>query len=173
MMRRHSQQFERRRGSAAVEFALCAPVIIALFLGVVMFGYDFYVYNRLETVVYAGSRFASIQTYDSHTGLDPALRCTRCSIALSQSSSDFARRTANFTVYGTPDPGVGDHAAQALVENLSPANIVVTLEVKNNMPVTVSVAVTGFSMATPAGPAVLNGRPATSFPWMGRSAAAP
>jgi Flp pilus assembly protein TadG len=158
------------RGSVMVEFTFVAPLLVALFLGTVFYGYDFYTYARLEEVVRSGSRFASIQTYDVYSGNDPTPSCgsTTCNMALDQSASAFATRVANFTVYGDPAGGT-----QPLLENLSLANVAVSIDVKNGVPVGTWVKITGYSMLTPTGRITLNGKPAVYFPFQGNFKVSP
>lgn len=44
------------RGSPAVEFALIAPVLILLILGIVQFGFAFYTYNEMMNGAREGAR---------------------------------------------------------------------------------------------------------------------
>ena len=60
MMRRSKQKGNRERGSAMVEFALSATLIVSFFAGVFQFGYSFYAYNALEEAVRGGARYASL-----------------------------------------------------------------------------------------------------------------
>ncbi|MCA9042481.1 MAG: pilus assembly protein, partial [Planctomycetaceae bacterium] len=50
---------EQRRGAAAVEFALTAPIFLILIMGVVELGTVLDVSNKLETAVRGGCRLAS------------------------------------------------------------------------------------------------------------------
>ena len=157
-----------QRGSVMVEFALLAPILVMLFLGVILFGFDFYTYNRLEESVRSGSRFASTQTYDVLHAKDPTLGKSSYNLVLSPSSSVFAQRVANLTVYGDPAGGT-----QPLVPGLTAANVRVSLDVKNGVPTFAWVAVTGFSMQTPMGRTTLNGKPAAVFPYAGNFKVSP
>lgn len=153
-----------------VEFALLSPMLVALFLGVVFFGYDFYTYNRLEEVVRGGARFASMQTYDSNKGYDPIINCKNCFVVLDPKSSKLAERAVNFTVYGTPIVGGTE---KPLVEGLLPANVKVSMDIVNKAPKNVWVSVIAYQMTTPLGKITLNDKPATVFPWLGRAAFKP
>ena len=164
-----------RAGSAMVEFALVTPLIVGLLLGVMAYGYDFYTYARLEDAVRGAARYATgaSQTYDVNAGHDPDLSCgaaTTCMVQLDSSTSLLARRTANFAVYGTPNPG-GD--AAPLIPGLTTANIVVSVEVLNNRPKNIWVAVNGFRLMTPTGSINLANKPAAVFPWFGNYTLAP
>jgi Flp pilus assembly protein TadG len=161
-----------QRGSVMVEFALLSPILVSLFLGVILFGFDFYTYNRLEEAVRSGARFASTQTYDVLHASDPAFTCgtssVPCNFVLNPASSAFAQRVANLTVYGDPAGGTNP-----LISGLTTANITVALDVKNGVPTFAWVAVTGFTMQTPMGMKTLNGKPAAVFPYSGNFKASP
>lgn len=158
-----------RAGSGMVEFALVMPVMVGLLLGVMAYGYDFYIYARLEDAVRGAARYATSanQKYDAYAGLDPDLSCgaaTTCMVQLDSETSLLARRTANFAVFGTPNPS-GDETP--LVPGLTTANIVVSVEVLNNRPKNIWVAVNGFRLLTPTGSIYLENKPAAVFPWFG------
>jgi hypothetical protein len=156
-----------RRGSVIVEFTLILPVLVSLFLGVVFFGQDLFIYNELEERVRSASRFASIQSYDSLNSLDPPLSCASCMVVLDPAQSQFARRVRDFLVYGTPSPV---DSAQPLTDGLTGANVKVSLQVVNNFPVGVRVGIVNYGMPTPAGNVTLTDKPQTQFPYFGRVA---
>jgi hypothetical protein len=156
-----------RRGTAILEFTLVLPFLVSLFLGVVFFGQDLFIYNELEERVRSASRFASMQAYDSLNNLDPALVCLSCTVVLDPAQSKFARRVRNFLVYGTPTP-VGTE--QPLIERLTGANVKVTMLVVNNFPVGVKVGIINYGMVTPTGQITLTDKPQTQFPYFGRVA---
>jgi Flp pilus assembly protein TadG len=60
---------KRRNGTVIVELTLSLTFLTALFLGTWQYGYAFYVYGELEQAVRAGSRYASLQTYNSEPRL--------------------------------------------------------------------------------------------------------
>jgi|WetSurMetagenome_2_1015567.scaffolds.fasta_scaffold72337_3 hypothetical protein len=156
-----------RRGSVIIEFSLILPVLVSLFLGVVFFGQDFFIYNQLEERVRAASRFASIQSYDSLNALDPALSCASCMVVLDPAQSQFARRVRDFMIYGTPSP---DASPQPLIDSITGANVKVSLQVENSFPVAVRVGIVNYGMPTPAGQVILTDKPQTQFPYFGRVA---
>jgi TadE-like protein len=156
-----------RRGSVIVEFTLILPVLVSVFLGVVFFGQDLFLYNELEERVRAASRFASIQSYDSLNSLDPPLSCASCMVVLDPAQSQFARRVRDFLLYGTPSPGA---SPQLLTEGLTGANVKVSMQVLNNFPVGVRVGIVNYGMLTPAGNVTLTDKPQTQFPYFGRVA---
>lgn len=156
-----------RRGSVIVEFTLVLPVLVSVFLGVVFFGQDLFIYNELEERVRSASRFASMQSYDSLNGLDPPLSCASCMVVLNSAQSQFARRVRDFLVYGTPSP---TDASQPLTVGLTGANVKVTMVVANNFPVGVRVGIVNYGLPTPAGQVILTDKPQTQFPYFGRVA---
>ena len=58
----------RRRGAVAVEFAIVAPVLVAILLGMIELGRAFEAQNMLEVAAREGARFASM---DRDGLLDP------------------------------------------------------------------------------------------------------
>lgn len=159
-----SRKTVARRGSVLVEFTLVTPLLVALLLGTMFYGYNYYTYNRLEEAVRAGARFASTQPYNVLGGLDPTPPCaggTCNGIVINPASSAFARAVRDVTVYGTRTPTEGQ--AQ-LIEGLGPANVQVLMDVKNNVPVAVGVAITNYQMNTPMGAITLS-KPVTMFPY--------
>ena len=156
-----------RRGSVIVEFTLILPVLVSVFLGVVFFGQDLFLYNELEERVRAASRFASIQDYDSLNSLDPPLSCASCMVVLNPTQSQFARRVRDFLVYGTPS---SDGSQQPLTDGLTGANVKVSLQVVNNFPVGVQVGIVNYPLVTPTGSLTLTDKPQTQFPYFGRVA---
>jgi len=59
-----------RSGSAMIELALSAGVMLAFLGGTFQFGYTFYAYNQLVTAVGNGARYAAMRTYRSATPQD-------------------------------------------------------------------------------------------------------
>jgi Flp pilus assembly protein TadG len=54
-----------RRGAVAVEFAIVAPVLLALMFGMIQYGKSFEMQNQLQVAAREGARFASMD----HTGM--------------------------------------------------------------------------------------------------------
>jgi Flp pilus assembly protein TadG len=136
----------RRSGSVLVEFTLSATFLIAVFLGVWQFGYGFYIYSELEQSVRAGARYASLRTYNS---------------ADSTPTSDFLTAVQNVVVYGDPAGGT-----TPVAPGLTTANVAVTVTF-TTVPTTMNVAITGYKLPTYFGNQTLNGKPTTSFPFVG------
>jgi Flp pilus assembly protein TadG len=129
------------RGSAMVEFALAAPLLVLLFLGVWQFGYAFYQYNELEQAVRAGARYASMATYDGQ----------------------FQANVKNMVVYGTPAPAVN---AVPVVSRLRTSNVTVTPTPASGHPETIRVSIHDFPIGT-FWSVVLPDKPSVQFPFVG------
>ena len=67
MMRPHTKRRDER-GNAMLEFALSSLVLITMFIATFQFGYAFFVYNRLQTAVRNGARYASVRTFRAADG---------------------------------------------------------------------------------------------------------
>jgi Flp pilus assembly protein TadG len=64
---RRLQPFRSERGQAAVEFALVAPIVIALLLGIVQGGIAFSHYLTITDAARAGARAAVVSRFDAAT----------------------------------------------------------------------------------------------------------
>jgi len=135
-----------RSGSVLVEFTLSAAFLIALFLGVWQFGYGFYIYNELEEAVRAGARYASLSTYNSANATPTAA---------------FQTAVQNIVVYGNPAGGT-----TPVAPGLTTANVSVTVTF-TTVPTEMNVAITGYQLPTYFGSQALNGKPTTTFPFVG------
>jgi Flp pilus assembly protein TadG len=138
----------QRRGSVLIELTLSLTFLTALFLGVWQFGYAFYVYAELEEGVRAGARYASNHTYDSAT---------------STPSTTFLTAVQNVVVYGDPAPANG---ATPVVPGLTTANVALTVTF-TSVPTNMTVSISGYNLPTYYGRVTLNGRPSTSFQYVG------
>lgn len=92
-------------GSVMLEFALSALLLTSVFTGTFQFGYTLYVYNKLETAIIAGTRYASRRDLTSDTTEVPA---------------SFSNAVKNMTVYGSPSPG---DSPTAVAPGLTTANV--------------------------------------------------
>ena len=59
------KQQRNRRGAVAVEFAVVAPVLLAVIFGMIQYGRAFEMQNQLQVAAREGARFASMD----HTGM--------------------------------------------------------------------------------------------------------
>src|SRR5690349_18070475 len=118
------QARSKRRGSAMVELAASAPLLLIVFSACFQYGYYFYVYNRLESAVRAGARYASRRSYDSNT---------------STPSTAFTTAVTNMVVYGSPTAGT-----QPVVPGLASGNIKLSVTMLDGVPSQMKVYITGY-----------------------------
>lgn len=72
----------RRRGAAAIEFALCFPIFIAILFGILEYGWIFYQQANVIAAVRSGVRFGVTQDPDTQTSyLADAESTVRTSLA--------------------------------------------------------------------------------------------
>ncbi|HOK47986.1 MAG TPA: pilus assembly protein [Bryobacteraceae bacterium] len=140
----------RRRGNVTIEFALSFALLFSVLGGVFQFGYSFYIYNALETVVRDAARYASLRAYNSPS---------------STPSSEFLTAVRNMAVYGNPAGG-----SQAVVPGLTPSHIALTVTFDRNVPYRVKVAIQNYTVHAVFFSFVLNGKPYAEFRYMGRYA---
>src|SRR3954447_23541596 len=135
----------RRQGSAIVELTLLLPVLVGLFLGTWFLGYSSYLYSELEQAVRSGTRYASHGVY------------------VTSNPTAYSDAVKNATVYGDPAGGT-----TAVVPNLTPAMVHVTLLPSAGTPTAVAVSISGFKLWGPFGTAILLGdKPRVELPFMG------
>lgn len=113
----------RRRGAVAVEFAIVAPVLVAIVFGMIQYGRAVEIQNQLQVAAREGARFASMD----HTGM----------LAAGQTSNQkLTQDVKNFlSTYGIDKSDitvqVKDHANPSADFNLDdPANDLKLFEVK-------------------------------------------
>ena len=136
------------RGNAMVEFALSFGLLFPVMAGVFQFGYSFYVYNLLETSVRSTARYAATRTYDSPNATP---------------SSNYVTAVQNMLVYGDP-AGTGN----AIVPGLTTDHVRVRVNFDSGIPDNVTVDVAGYTIDSVLGRMTLNGKPAATFPYLGR-----
>ena len=136
---------KQQQGSAMIELALSAGIIVAFFTGVFQFGYTFYAYNTLLNAVRAGARYASLQPYD------PA------AVAPGKAALEQVR---NMVVYGDLEPSPG---SRPVLAGLAASNVAVRVTRAPFPAVTVSI--TGFRLAAGFSSRTWDGRPGITFPY--------
>ncbi|PYT16270.1 MAG: hypothetical protein DMG59_10945 [Acidobacteria bacterium] len=141
---------ENRRGNAMVEFAVSLPILFLAFYGCFQFGYYFYIYNRLESAVRAGARYASLRSYDSSS---------------STPADDFLTAVRNTVVYANPSGGT-----QPVVPGLAAGNVNLTVTMTNSVPAQMTVSITGFTINAFFGTWTLAQKPVATFRYGGRYA---
>ncbi|MBL8175066.1 MAG: pilus assembly protein [Bryobacterales bacterium] len=136
-----------RRGSAMLEFAVGAGVLVSVFTGTFQFGYTFYQYNKLSNAVNAGARYASLRAYNSPNAT-PA--------------SNFNTAVKNMVVYGNP-AGTGS----PVVPGLAPGNVVLTPTFTLAVPSHMTVEIQGFTLNSVVSSTRLNHKPKVTYPYLG------
>ena len=141
----------RRSGSVVVELALALPVLVALFLGTLQFGYSFYIYDELEQAVRAGARYASLRVYASSTATPDAA---------------FATAVQNVVLYSNPAGGT-----QPAAPGLTRTNVAITMEMRGSgaalTPIFVTVAINNYHLPMITSSILLTNKPASRFPYLG------
>lgn len=144
------KRFKSRRGNAMVEFAVAVPLMATAFASCFQFGYYFYIYNRLESAVRAGARYASLRSYDSST---------------STPASDFTTAIDNMVVYASPSGGT-----TPVVPGLSTSNVNLTVTMNNSTPNLMQVSISGYQINGIFGTWTLSSKPVAAFRYSGRFA---
>ena len=139
----------RRRGSAILEFVAGFSLMIGVFGGVFQFGYGFYVYNNLETLVDNGAKYAALRTYDATTV--PPSTC-------------WAGAVKNMVAYGDPT----GNSSVRLAPNLSPANVAVNVTFGNGVPQQMTVSISNYTVDMVFQKITLAGKPQVTYPFLGR-----
>jgi Flp pilus assembly protein TadG len=147
------QTGRKQSGSAMIELALSAGVMLAFLGGTFQFGYTFYAYNQLVTAVGNGARYAAMRTYRS---------------ASPQDIEKGREAIRNMVVYGDARP-LPD--SQPVVHGLTPQQIKVEWnEGEAGIPATVTVSVPHFSINAVFTEFNFDGRPSVEFPYVGKYA---
>lgn len=136
-----------RRGAAIIEFALGSGVLLATFAGTFQLGFTFLQYNRLESAVVQGARFASLVPYDSATATP---------------SAAFLAAVQNMTLYGSPTAG-----ASPIVRGLTPGNVSLTVAFANGVPSTMTVSISGYTIDSVFKLTTLIHKPRVTYPYQG------
>lgn len=137
----------RNSGSAVIEFAIGSGLLLAAFSGTFQFGYTLIQYNRLETAVAQGARYASMVPYDSPTTTPPAALVTA---------------VQNMVLYGSPAAG-----SSPAVSGLTASNVTLSVTFANGIPSTVTVSITGYTINALFGVSTLSGKPKVTYPFQG------
>jgi Flp pilus assembly protein TadG len=146
---RHGLFFCRpsRRGNAILEFAISAAVLLPVFAGTFQFGFTFFTYNKLESAIRGGARYASMRTYDSST---------------STPSITFKTAVQNMVVFGN-SAGTGSPIAPGL----SGTNVEVLPTMKGAIPQSVTVRITGYQVDALFTKFTFTSKPSTTFSYTG------
>jgi Flp pilus assembly protein TadG len=149
---RYSVDQPRRRkrsrgGNAILEFALGSGLLMAVFAGTFQFGYSFLLYNNLENAVARGARYAAVAPYDSPT---------------STPSAAFTAAVKNMVLYGSTTAG-----DTPVLVGLTPANVNFTVQFANNIPGTVTVSITGYTIDATFTSYTLTNKPQVTYIYQG------
>jgi Flp pilus assembly protein TadG len=136
-----------RRGMAIVEFALGSGVLLAAFSGTFEIGYSLIQYNKLETAVAQGARYASIVPYDSATATP---------------SAAFSSAVKNMVLYGSPAMG-----SLPALSGLSAGNVNLTVTFANGVPSSIQVSISGYTINALFRTYTLTGKPQVTYPYQG------
>lgn len=136
-----------RSGTAIVEFALGSGVLLAAFSGTFEVGYTMIQYNKLETAVAQGARYASIVPYDSATATP---------------SAAFLSAVQNMVLYGSPVAG-----DSPVLSGLTAGNVNLVVTFANGVPSAVKVSISGNTINALFATYTLTGKPAVTYPYQG------
>jgi len=139
-----------RRGNSILEFAIAAGVLVPAFAGTFQFGYTFFTYDKLDTAIRGGARYASMRSYDSST---------------STPSTTFLTAVQNMVVYGNT-AGTGNPVAAGL----KTANVQVLPVMNGKVPRAMTVQITGYTVDAIFTRFTFNAKPSTTFSYTGTPA---
>jgi hypothetical protein len=136
-----------RRGLAIVEFALGSGVLLAAFAGTFNFGYTLIQYNKLQTAVGQGVRYASLVPYDSATTVP---------------SPAFLSAVRNMVLYGSPAGG-----NTPILNDLPAEDIDLSVTFANGVPSSMTVSITGYTIYALFGTHQLTNKPRVTYAYQG------
>ena len=143
----------KRRGNAAIEFAIASTVLLPSMFGAFQFGYGLYTYNLLCSAVSSGARYAAYRTYRSADGA---------------SVEDGKQAIRNLVAYGTVAP---TDSTLPVVPRLTTSAVSVNYALtREGVPYKVTVAINSFRIETLVKTFDLTGKPQVTYPYMGRYA---
>jgi Flp pilus assembly protein TadG len=142
-----------KKGNAMLEFALSAGVLIPILAGTFQFGFGLYTYNRLQSAVDDGGRYAAVRTYRTLAG---ATDTDKINLAIK-----------NVVVYGTPSP---TDTSVPVTSGLGTGNVNVNFTLASGLPTSVTVNISSFAIDTIFTSYTLTGKPVVTFPYIGRYA---
>jgi Flp pilus assembly protein TadG len=137
----------KRRGTAILEFAVGAGVLLTAFSGTFDFGYTLLQYNKLELAVAQGARYASMLSYDSAT---------------TTPSGAFLTAVQNMVLYGSPTTGTSP-----VLRGLTASNVQLTVTFSNGVPSSIQVSITSYTINALFGTHLLSGKPQVTYPYQG------
>jgi Flp pilus assembly protein TadG len=136
-----------------IEFALSAGILLPCVAGTFQFGYGMYTYNRLQSAIDNGGRYASQRTYRTLAG--------------STDTDKVKLAVKNEVVYGTPSP---TNSSVPVVNGIGTGNVNVAFSPTVGVPTSVTVSVGSFTVDTIFTSYTFTGKPVVTFPYVGRYA---
>lgn len=136
-----------RRGTAMLEFAIGAGILVAVFSGTFQFGYTFLQYNNLANAVARGARYASLVPYDSAT---------------TAPSATFQTAVQNMVLYGNPTAGTSP-----VLYGLTSGNINLIVTFTNQVPSAMTVYISGYTINSIFATATLTKKPQVTYAYQG------
>jgi Flp pilus assembly protein TadG len=136
-----------RSGMVIVEFAMGSGVLLAAFFGTFEIGYSSIQYNKLETAVAEGARYASIVPYDSATA---------------SPSAAFLPAVQNMVLFGSPTAGTSP-----VLTGLTTGNVNLTVTFANGVPSSMQVSISGYTINALFGTYTLTGKPQVTYQYQG------
>ena len=136
------------RGNARVEFALASAFLFPMLFGVWQLGYVMYKYNKLQTAIRAGARYAALKSYDSGSA---------------NPSNAFTQAVRNMVVYSSAAAGT-----TPVVPGLTPSAVNLEVTMDGAVPRIMRVYVSDFTLNTGIGTYRLQGKPSAAFIYTGR-----
>jgi Flp pilus assembly protein TadG len=142
-----SRKRRLRRGNVFIEFGLAFPLLFVFLSGSFELGYGFFLYDRLESMVRTGARYASVIDFDS-----------------AQGGSTFRTNVQNMVVYGTPSGG-----GSPLVLGLTTSKVNVTWQADAaGIPQTIKVAISNYQFRVLGATFLLTNKPFATFIYLGQ-----
>lgn len=135
------------RGNVVIEFGLAFPLLFVFLSGMYQFGYAFFIYNELQSVIRSGARYASTADFNAGMG-----------------GSTFQSRVRNVVVYGAPGGG-----ATPLVRGLTTSQVSVTWSADAaGIPQTVTVSISNYSFYAVFRTITIPNKPRSTFIYLGQ-----
>lgn len=130
----HATRKARERGASLVEFALIAPFLILLLLGIIEFGYLFGEFNDVRHGAREGARVAAVNAGDNtflHTATCDAMDLTtNISVQFTDGATGVIGDVGSVTVAATP----GSLSGLGLIEIFLPNTLSSTVEFRLEQP---------------------------------------
>jgi Flp pilus assembly protein TadG len=130
-----------------VEFAVGSGVLLAAFAGTFDIGYTLIQYDKLQTAVAHGARYASMVPYDSATETP---------------SATFLSAVQNMVLYGSPVAG-----NTPVLSGLTAGNVKLCVTFANGVPSSMEVSITGYTINALFRTPTLTGKPQVTYPYQG------